>query len=135
MTNVTAHMTDDEVLQFTQHKRKELVDTLCEKGVPTDPKEQQVLLAALGDMDRTALTKKRLNSDNNNAAADREAQLAIAAIYQRVGNRSPFEVDANAPIEGVAIEVPEKLVEKLELVPGETEIGVKEMTYSQFMGE
>lgn len=135
MAEDNVQMTDDEILAFTQGVRKQIIQKVVANGIPDDPKSQMVLLAAAGDMDRQALTKKRLNNDNNNAAADREAQLAIASIYQQVGNRSPFEATAGNVLEGTVrvVEVPEKLVPHLELVPGEMDIGLKDLTYSQFM--
>lgn len=136
MIDANAAMTDDEVLQFTQGLRQNLISTLCAEGkMPDDPKTQQLLLATLGDMDRTALTKKRLNNDTDSAEADRLAQLAIASIYHQVGNRSPFE-NGNAVIPPEAhptASLPAALVEDMQIVPGEMDIGSVEMTYSQFM--
>ena len=55
---------DEQQLEYTQSKRKLVVESLMEGGtVPKDRGEKMVLLAALADMDKVSLTKLRIKAD------------------------------------------------------------------------
>ena len=60
-------ISDDEVLDYTQVMRRKFVNEATVGGskMPTDPKEAKVLLTALSDLDRAALGKKRIKSDED----------------------------------------------------------------------
>lgn len=130
-----AELSDDDILKFSQRIRKKVVNHLTGNGekMPDDPKEQMVLLATLSDMDRQALTKKRIAGDNANAESDRQASVAIASMYAQLGTRSPFEVKDAKPIDGESREakvpsVPDKLAD-VTLVPGELDVGIASLEY------
>ena len=53
---------NDLDLDYVRSKRKLVIDSLTKKGVPEDNREIQTLLVALADMDRTSLSKKKINS-------------------------------------------------------------------------
>lgn len=127
--DIMTDLTDDEVLRFTQQARKGLVDDIIAGGMPKDPKDRSTLLQALSDMDRTALTKKRIVGDAKNAEADRVAAKAIAHIFERMGTRSPFEGNE---VPGRVIDMPETLLDDVRAVPGETDIGIANLTYDSF---
>ena len=135
MSNVTVAMNDDDVLSYTQGVRKAIVDAKIAMGVATlDAKDTSVLLNALADMDRQSLTKKKIQTDNNNAEADRLAQQVIAKTFAHLGNRSPFASPVDdRTINAVPFEAPDVIVEGFVELEGEAEIGLSDETYSDFM--
>lgn len=78
---VVVPVDDDEVLNYTHAVRKQLVEYLIEDGPPTDQKKQTVLLAALTDMDRAALSKKKIKVEEGLGSAQAQAAEAIAMLF------------------------------------------------------
>lgn len=55
---------EDQILTFTHGIRKKIVSSMMENGnVPKDTKEISTLAGVLSDMDRAALTNKRIKAD------------------------------------------------------------------------
>lgn len=135
MSNVAAVLNDDDVLSYTQGVRKAIVDAKIAEGVEKlDAKDTTVLLSALADMDRQSLAKKKIQSDNNNAEADRLAQQIIAKTFAQLGNRSPFAAaPGEQPAKAIPFEAPEVIVGEFIELEGEAEIGLSDETYSDFM--
>lgn len=124
-----APMSDDDILRHTQRVRKAFVDELTGDGIPQDFKDRTLLLSALNDMDRTAIGNKRIGAAEQQAEADRLAAMAIGKLTQHFGQNNPYERDVIDvdPEDINHIELPE-----VELVPGETDIGLSDMTYEEF---
>ena len=132
---------DDDRMAFTQGIRKKLINEMTGHGtnMPTDKGDRMVLLAALGDMDRTALANKKIGSQERMGAADRQAALLIQRLANTGFNTpsgSPFE---RPVIEGefteVKVELDDSSLPQLELVPGETDIGIAQRGYDEFMAD
>ena len=127
---------DDEVLQFTQSKRMEIVNKLTAKGIPTDSNDDMGnLLKTLDGMDRVALGRKRIKADEGIAGANQAAAAAvIATLLQKAnsGGAKPFQsdtlVDREIPVLGNDIPAPV-------LVDGETETAPSQMSYDGFMAK
>lgn len=120
-------MSEDDILRFTQRMRKGFVDHLTADGFPSDPKDQNTLLSAMADMDRSALQNKRIGSEANQAEADRLAAMAIAKMTSHFGAINPFEKQVGGVREIPAFD--ETDLPTVELVPGETDVGISDMTY------
>ena len=125
---------DDEILAFTQRTRRNLVDRLTEDGknIPTDKDGAGVLLAALGDMDKVAMGKKRLRVDQNIGDATKQAAAVIAAVFeQTAGKANPFKGTQTSD----EIRVPKhpEVLTDIELVPGELDQGSHDLNYNDFM--
>ena len=125
--------TDDEVLRYTRGVRLDLVDELTKKGVPTDTKDQQTLLQTLSDMDRGALSNKKIGASEGIAEADRIVAVAIAQLNNQFGSQNPFERRSGTLIEGEVPRLDAGRMPEIELVEGETEIGLSAMTYNSFI--
>ncbi|MBE0438347.1 MAG: hypothetical protein IBX57_01075 [Gammaproteobacteria bacterium] len=130
--NITS-LTDDDLLKFTQSTRLKLVKSLHDPNgkLPSDPKEQRVLLTALSDMDKAALGNKKIGASEKQSASDALVAQAIAGLSSRFGSQNPF-MD-QAPEGGTKI--PSIETEKLPEVsplPGETDIGLSTETYKTF---
>lgn len=125
---------DDGVLEFTQKKRMELVGAMTEGGtMPTDKGDRMVLLAALGDMDKQALVKKKIGSDERGAAEDRRVAAMIAAMSNHFGSTSPFEAPADKRRLSDAPVLNTIDMEPLQTVPGETAQGIEYENSDSFM--
>ena len=132
-------LNEDEVLQYTQGLRKRFVDQITEDGgkLPTDPKEQYVFLTALGDMDRTALSNKKIGAKERNNAADRVAAVAIAKVLGRFDGGSPFirDIIDGQPAHRTAPSLDGLSLPPITTVLGETEIGIASRDFDTFMGD
>lgn len=79
---------EDEVLDYTQQKRVELVHALRikdEKGEsipPQDPKHIAAYLATLDGMDRAALSKKRIQADTDIGNTQAQSAAMIAELLR-----------------------------------------------------
>lgn len=118
----------DSVLEYTQAKRKFIIEAMIVNNkLPEDPTEKSVLLKALADMDKTVSTRKRLVIEEQSAASAEEQASASAALLQAMRHKmfeAPVPVPRAAPDLGNT---------PIDLVPGETEIGVANLTYDAFI--
>lgn len=127
-------MSDDDVLVYTQGLRKTLITEMTKDGMPGEKGDRMVLLAALGDMDRSALGNKKIGAKERAGQADRQAALLIAAMTGQLGNKSPFEIVPEAgQAEGQIPELDVSGLQELTLAPGETEIGLSTIGFEDFM--
>lgn len=128
-------MSDEDILAFTQAQRANIVREMTLNGVPADKGEKIVLLTALGDMDRTALGKLKIGSKERQGAADRAAAAAIAKVFSTLGGRSPFEIQPgqDLPQRQIPLELDESELTELTLAPGETDVGISEVKFEDFM--
>ena len=121
-------------LQFTKEKRMEIVRALvgaADKIKDQDPKLLNTALAALDGIDRQALTKMRIKSDegisNSNSAIAQS--LAHAFMDPRVKRIAQAEA-ANGTRTGTP-ELPDHLPTP-EILPGEMDSGISNETYESF---
>ncbi len=97
--------TEDDDLEYTKAIRKNLVSHITKDNkMPEETKQQLVLLQALDGIDRAALSKLKIKSDEG-ASTAQNAALLLAAIFndprtKTIGlvensNRVPPEFDTN----------------------------------------
>lgn len=129
--------TEDQHLEFTQLIRHRLIRNLTGNGqnMPNDPKDQIILLSTLDGLDRQAVNIKKIGAKERAGAADREAARIIALINAQHGNTDPF---ARQPLEGESQRIlpaptlDETGLPPLELVEGETAVGLATETFESF---
>lgn len=124
---------DDQVLEYTHGIRKQLVGDLTTDGMPKEREDREILLKTLDGMDRSALGNKRIKKDEKMANDDRKAQMLIGQMFKHFGNTNPFTNGGNV-IDGVSrqIEIPDTLYDDVELIDGETDIGVGSESFEEF---
>lgn len=131
MSTEVEPLNDDQVLDYTQRLRRKYVDTVTDGGVrmPSDSKDAKVLLTALSDMDKTAMGKKRLRSDEEQSKQSAQAIAELAALVaQSIGSSgNPTSATARP-----APKLDDSGMEPLKTVDGETQIGVSGETYESF---
>jgi len=125
-----ALQTEDDVLLYTRGKRVELATHLTKDGAPKDKDEQQVLLATLDGLDRSALSSKRIKVEEQ-ATKNMTGQAAmIAAVLASVDPRTTMRFRTERDPETVALpsSIPHPAV-----VEGELEDNPGNLDYDTFM--
>lgn len=87
-------------LERNQALREKVIDRLKDDDgeLPTDLKELKMILEAANDIDRTELSRRKLNIDSKNAdTADRAYTLSLELQKQRNGD-NPFQRDLDGAI-------------------------------------
>jgi hypothetical protein len=126
---------EDEVLQFTQGARQKIVKALMGKSIDDlNASQISLLTASLDGMDRSALGRKRLQTDekvgaNNAMVAAVIAQVLAAPGSQRVGMVQEGQVPRRE-IPRLPAEVPDPIT-----VPGEMESDAPQMNFDTFMAQ
>lgn len=126
-------ISDDEVLDYTQVIRRKFVAEVTVQGskMPTDPKEAKVLLTALADLDRAALGKKRIKSEEEIAKMSAQSVSAIADEVRKAMGGDGYvpngDSDRPPPVLDDAGMPP------LQLVEGEKDTGINAETHEAFM--
>lgn len=127
-------LNDNQRLDFTQDLREKLINQLApEDKLPDDPKVLTALLATLKDYDKVTLTLKRIESDNENADADRQALLHFQKLSEMTGSKDFHRSDTPVARERPAID-PQELI-PVDLVDGELKVGSDPISYENFMRE
>jgi|AntDeeMinimDraft_5_1070356.scaffolds.fasta_scaffold15606_2 hypothetical protein len=130
-----------QTLNYSQGVRKRIVEHFVGEGnIPSDPKELNVVLKALGDMDKTTLMDRKNDIDQGAADTSKQVAEAMSEFIQMQKNQNPFQRAQDGTViehEPTQETLPPSVdVEKLgdyELVKGEDEVGVITETYSDFM--
>lgn len=127
---------EDNVLTYTQKKRQQLVTQMMgedgEKLANLEKGDKMVVLAALDGMDRAALGRKRLKTDEKTAASQAAAAALIAQVLQ-----APGALQAGLVIDGIARPVPQlpTSIPEPEVVPGEMDSDAAQMDFDTFMAQ
>lgn len=127
-------VTDDQsILEYTRTKRVQLVEVLSSgpKHVPEDTKEQMILLNALDGLDRSALGRMRIESENQNAKNMTERAALIAGVLASINPSKTYVHETDRDLSMVilpsSIPVPE-------IIPGELDGNDHSLNYADFMG-
>jgi hypothetical protein len=127
---------EDDVLQFTQKSRQQIVKALMGKSIDDlNASQISLLTASLDGMDRSALGRKRLQTDEKVGNANAMAAAVVAQILANPAARQAAGqiVDGQAPrreIPRLPAEVPEPVT-----VPGEMESDAPQMNFDTFMAQ
>jgi hypothetical protein len=123
---------EDDVLLFTQKARQQIVKSLMGKDLNDLNSAQISLLAGMLDgMDRSALGRKRLQTDEKVGANNAVAAALIAKVLATPGALQAGQVDvAVTPRKAIPM-LPD--VGEPATVPGEMESDARQMNYDTFM--
>ena len=131
--NITPVMDDDQILDYTQGKRVEIVKALTKQEIPTDPETARILLQTLDGMDRGALGRKRLKIEDKAADNAGNGAAIVAAFFKARGQYQQPVVDVDAQMVGgrvpptLGADIPDP-----ELVEGELSQVAQQMSFEQF---
>lgn len=126
---------EDDVLAFTQKSRQQIVKSLMGRSIDDlNASQISLLTASLDGMDRSALGRKRLQTDEKVGASQAMAAAVIAQVLAAPGAmRHGQIVEGQAPrreIPRLPAEVPEPVT-----VPGEMEADAPQMNFDTFMAQ
>ena len=119
---------EDEILEYTQKQRKDLVIAITAKGMPSDIKERMTLLSALDGMDRAALGIKKIKVEDKAATANANSVATLAIILSKIGPKSLDNPGIRLSIPELSTNIPEP-----QLISGEMVIGTQAGNYEDFM--
>lgn len=130
---------EDNVLTYTQKKRQQLVTQLMgengEKLQNLEKGDKMVVLAALDGMDRAALGRKRLKTDEKIGASQAQAAAIIAQVLQAPGAmHAGMVIDGQIQQARPVPQLPTSLPEP-EVVPGEMDSDAAQMDFDTFMAQ
>lgn len=128
MSNDIMSIEDQQRIEFTLKTRESIVRSLMTNNqLPKDPNDRSVIMAALDGMDRTVLSKAKIKSDDNASKGQAEIAKTMAEMLLRVDSRKSIArtVDVEATV----------VLPDIELVEGETYIGVQPVKYVDIMGD
>lgn len=130
---VSGDLTEDQVLARTRGVRLRIVSKLTETAAfPQDPDEAKLLIKALDGLDKQVLTTKRMKLDADiaagQAASGKEVVAALLSKLSHAPGMSASITIIEAPVLGAEIPVPE-------ILPGEMDIGTKQLNFESFMDE
>jgi hypothetical protein len=124
---------EDDILKFTQKARQQLVKSLMSKNIEDlNASQISLLTSSLDGMDRSALGRKRLQTDEAVGASNAMAAAIIARVLATPGAMTVGQGDGTErrAIPTLPTEVPDPVV-----VPGEMESGAAQMSYDTFMAQ
>lgn len=132
-SSIIALDAEDNILGYTHSVRKGIVVALMPNGqLPSDPANTKIVLAALDGMDRSALTRKRIKTDEKKIDSDAAAAELISKVLIAAGssgNKRNLPITQRAlPVLGT--DVPEPL-----LVEGETSTNAPVQNYDSFVSK
>lgn len=124
-------LTDDEILHFTQRKRKAFLTHITQHGFPKEREDQQLMLGVLDSMDRSALGSKRIGAAEKLAGSDRLVAQAITDVVKHFGTRNPFEKEVMGMVADQKVDL--ALLPSVSPVPGELGIGLEVGDFNDFV--
>ena len=126
-------MTDDEVLRYTQKARREVADNIMgDIKKVSDPRQVQILLVTLKDMDAQAISKKRLVVDAGASDALKLAGDVMAQVLKKVPGIDALNTLNTRDDRRAAPVVPED-AHTPEIIEGEMQQGIIHDTYKDFV--
>jgi hypothetical protein len=127
--------TEDGVLSYTQKKRQQIVTAMMgdngEKLNNLEKGDKMVVLAALDGMDRAALGRKRIKSEEKTNANAALAQAVIAQVLMTPGAMQAGQVEgARRDAPKLTLDIPDPVT-----VPGEMDSDAPQMNFDTFMAQ
>lgn len=125
-TNELMSPEDKSFLELSQRTRRQIIAEQTKNGkLPECQEDRDFLFKALDGGDRQVLAKAKIKSDDSNGKAQQAAAAMVAEMLLKVHSRP----DANTPRKEPLVLPPVDL----QLVPGETHIGVQTFQLNDIM--
>jgi hypothetical protein len=117
---------EDIQLDFSQETRMNVAKKLLTKGVPENSDDIRLLLTVLDGVDRTAIGRKRIATDEKVADSAIMEREIIARLLSRDDDFLPMKpAKQQAQPANVLVEYTPK--------PGEAEVGIVTLSYNDFV--
>jgi len=123
-------MNNEELLDYTQSVRKDLVNKLINTDeFYVDFKLQSSVLTALKDIDSNILNQKRLKLDSSKIDSDKLVNQALVEFTNKYGDKNPF-MSNNVNKELKDVELPD-----IKTVPGQTDVGITNIDFNTIINQ
>lgn len=124
----------DEILQNNILMRQRMMVThLDSAGNPlANTDNQEMLLKILDSTDRVIIANKRIKVDENANNNNEQTNNLIAAVLRGVHGQPLFEVDGTDVTAGVIPALDRPLIDDVDIVDGELDIGIATSDYETF---
>lgn len=123
---------NENLLQYTEEKRKRIIEALFKNGPPEDTKEAYVAIAALDGLDKQALSRMKIKSKesiaeyNDIKAAEAADKIIKSGVFAALINQSASNNISTHVVPDGALPEPT-------CVEGELDIGVSTENYDEFV--
>lgn len=127
----TNYNIEEQDLNRTRQVRSEIITEMTKEGIKVDdPEKLRLLLTVLTDSDRSSLSRMKIKSEDKNNANNANSAAVIAKFLMSVSSnkQNTGDIRREAPM------LPDT-VPKPDVLPGETDIGVRNTTYEEFTKE
>lgn len=126
-TSEIMSLEDQALINLTLSTREKIVNSMTKNGtLPSTNEDRAFLLSALDGIDRTVLSKAKIKSDDSNAKTESEIAKNVASVLLRLESKRTIN-NRNNSIDAVTLPV-------IDIVEGETFIGVQPVKYVDIMG-
>lgn len=88
---------EEAILAFTHHKRMGILGDLLKAGTPSDPENIKVITGLLTDMDRSALTRKRIKVDEKSNAAQEANKNMVVELLKTLSSQTGLRTIQGSP--------------------------------------
>lgn len=128
MSDQNEILSDEQLLDYTQGKRKKLVEHLTSGGkIPDDRGDKMVLLSALDGMDKVSLTKIRIKAEDKQSDTASQATNIVARLLTLMVPKKAQHFDPDLKLPVLDVNVPD-----LNVIDGETALGTQNTNYETF---
>lgn len=119
---------NDIIIKRTQDVRMAIVNVLVKDGpVPIEKADRELLMKALDGASKTALTSKRIKSDEKSAASNEALAAAIASGATAVMANMPVLPAGGRRLEVIDVD--------MKIVPGHTFIGTQSVNTQAILAD
>lgn len=119
---------DEDRLEYTQTKRKQLVEFLTPgNSMPADKGDKMILLSALDGMDKASLTKLRIKADEKQTDASSQAAGIFAKLLKIIVPEQAKNFDNTSILPTQDVQLP-----AIELIEGEMDVGTQNGNFETF---
>lgn len=125
--NTDSNLEDTSSLNYTLDVRKNIIKEMVKDGkYPQDTGGRMFLISLLDGSDRTVLSRAKLKVDKDNSKSNQETAQQVALLLNSITTKR----------KGVEIKHPSLPADlpPATLVPGETDVGVADMSYNKMFG-
>ena len=127
---------EEQDVLLVREMRKRIIENYTKVELPKNPNEMQLLLAVLRDVDGSAISRMKIQSDERTAGNNIEATKALmTSILKNIDPTKIGRAAVGDDVIDVTAHAPtlDDSIKTRDFVPGEFDQGTKNLTYDEFM--
>ncbi len=115
----------DQDLDYTRSLRLKIIEDLTQEKLPSDKDDRAFLLAAIDGIDRAALNRAKLKTEESSVKLQEQTAGIIANVLNKINKNSLHQGTKTNRILDVEYD-------GLTIVEGETDIGLHSLSFDEF---